>query len=510
MTATVQPSPIRSVLPGAPGRQKQVGIVRAEPAVYPTIPPYDPGEPYPEYPFGSQLSSEANPVYDAVRRLFRALGYDAEGWGTVGWNPLGHLIEPGMTVVIKPNWVLSRHPQGKDVYSIITHPSVLRAVADYCWIALHGQGALIIADAPEYDCNFAELMSVTGLPLMSEMYARHGGPEVSVRDLRSYWSAGRHFPSMTRPLAGDPEGRVMVDVGGESALGPRPADRFYGAVYHRNELFREHTDGRHRYEFSGTMLKADVLVSVPKLKVHKKVGVTLNLKGLMGTVTNKNLCVHYSLGSPHEGGDQYPDGWFNRREEALIKIERWMYDHLLAPRSRPLEYLHRSIYWLHGRTLRPLGLKVRKEKRLLDAGNWFGNDSAWRMVDDLARIIHFADSEGRLHETQQRRTLSVVDGVVGGENNGPLAPDPKPAGVLIGGEGFAAVDLAATRWMGFDPSKLKQFNILLDALIDLGIRRLDDLEVATDDPTLQARFADLTDRGADFKPHPGWLGEIEL
>jgi len=315
---------------------------------------------------------------------------------------------------------------------------------------------------------------------------------------------------MVRDLPGDPEGQVEVRLGAESALEPLSPERFYGAVYHREETIDAQRHGTHAYTFSGTVLKADVLIAVPKLKVHKKVGVTLNLKGFMGANTNKNRCVHYSLGAPSRGGDQYPDGWFTPREEALIKLERWMYDHLLAPRRRSLEYLHRAAYWLHGRTLGPLGWRVPKEKRLLDAGNWHGNDSAWRMVADLTRIVHFAGADGRLKEVQQRRTFSVVDGLVAGERNGPLSPDPNPAGVLLGGESYLAVDLAATRWMGLDPGRLRQFDVGRDATLDLGPRGIEDVRLVSDDAGLVCRFEDLTDRGAGLVPHPGWEGHIEL
>lgn len=36
------------------------------------------------------------------------------------------------------------------------------------------------------------------------------------------------------------------------------------------------------------MYDADVYISIPKLKTHQKVGVTLNLKGLVGSISNKN------------------------------------------------------------------------------------------------------------------------------------------------------------------------------------------------------------------------------
>ena len=72
-------------------------------------------------------------------------------------------MKRGDKVVVKPNFVLSRHSRGGDLFSIITHPSVLRAVIDYVYKALEGEGSIIIADAPQMDCNFQELMKATQL-----------------------------------------------------------------------------------------------------------------------------------------------------------------------------------------------------------------------------------------------------------------------------------------------------------------------------------------------------------
>ncbi len=492
--------------------RSKVAVTTVPEAVYPRNAPYHPSCDYPEYPFGGHLNPEENEVYAGVRRLLCSLGLDAEKYGTEQWNPLGRLIEPGMTVVIKPNFVLSRHSEGKDVFSIITHPSVLRAIADYCWIALKGSGSITIADAPQHNCNFEELVQVTKLDHVCDFYGGFSGPEVDFKDLRSYCSAGRHFPSCRRPLGGDPHGSVVVNLAEKSALGDCPnPKRFYGAVYHRDELISRHSSGSHEYEISGTMLNADVLISVPKLKVHKKVGVTLNLKGLVGICTNKNLCLHYRVGSPSEGGDQYPNGLFSPMEKGLIRLERWMYDHLLARQNVALEYVHRSMYWLHGKLIKPFGITVSREKRMLDAGNWHGNDSAWRMVADLLKIFYFADGQGRMHDDKQRRCFSIVDGVIGGQNNGPLSPDPKPAGVLLGGENVLAVDLAATRLMGLDPLKLKIFKAVLnDPNFDYGIHEPAGVEIVGGEDRWDRCFDDSEDRFFNFKPHPGWVGHIEI
>lgn len=469
-----------------------VAVVKAE--RYPdAISLWEPAERYPEYPFPIwPVENYRNPVYAGVRQLFHLLGYDQAHEGTKGWNPLGHIVQPGDTVVVKPNFVLSRHKTGGLLWSVITHPSVLRAVVDYVWIALQGEGRIVIADAPQYDADPDELRQLTEIDDLCMFYDNFPGPTVQYRDLRDYWSPGRHHRTEVRRLPGDPEGAVTVDLGSRSAFTglSRPVlERLYGARPLRDETVLAHTEGRHVYEVSGTMLDADVYISVPKLKTHKKVGVTLNLKNLVGIAVNKNLIPHYTLGAPSEGGDQYPDGLFNPVEAALIRLERWMYDHLAGSPHEALERVQRAIYWLHNHTTKRLGLRVAPWKRAFDAGNWYGNDTAWRAVRDLLHIITYADRDGVLHEQPQRRFFSVVDGVIGGQGDGPLAPDAAHAGVLIGGEDQEAVDLAATLHMGFGPF-----------LLPLYAGHTRPFDVVTEGVALGT---------ARFRPHPGWEGCIE-
>ena len=489
-----------------------VGVVRAEKAEYPESAPYHPSEKFPEYPFGENLSPAPNYVYKAVRQLFFELGYDRENYGKTQWNPLGFLIEPGMTVVLKPNFVRSWHSEKKDLFSMITHPSVLRAVADYVWIALEGTGKIIVADAPQYDADWEKLLELTKLGEVRDFFNAACEDAFDIFDLRNYWSRGKHFPSMLIPLTGDPHGVVTANLGPDSAVKEiSDPKKLYGAVYHRQELIKNHTGDKQIYELSGTVMKADVVISIPKLKTHKKVGVTMNIKGLVGACTNKNLIVHYSLGAKAGGGDQYPPNHFTPMEERLIKTERWMYDTFLAKRSKPLEYIHRSIYWLHGTFIRPFGLKVEKKKRLLDVGNWYGNDSAWRMCVDLIKLLMFADRAGNLQKGPQRRLFSVIDGIVGGDNKGPLEPDPKYSGVLIASENLAAADIVGTRLMGFDPLKIKMFSHLLtEKNWDYGFKDLSEIIIESPEAKLKDCLHNKTDRFFDYRPYPGWIGHIEI
>lgn len=451
---------------------------------------FDPAETYPEYPFMSL--SMSNEVYKAVRDLFHLLNLDDENWNTPKWNPLGYLIKPGMTVVIKPNFVLSQHNNGGNLFSIITHPSVIRAITDYCYIAMKGAGRVIVADAPQYDCHWEQLIWATDLKTVQKFYNSKTFT-FEIQDLRSYWSRKKHFESMLEPLPGDPLGSLPINIKTNSMIWIN--EDLYGACYNRKELLRYHHDNTHKYVVSKTIMNADVVISVPKLKVHKKVGVTLNIKGLVGTVTNKNCLAHYTLKSALRMGDQYPDGLLTCTERFLIGLERWMYDHLLC-RGFFLEHLHHSIYWLHNHTTKLLGLKVDPLKRLLDAGNWYGNDTAWRMADDLYKIFMFVDRHGQLQEKPQRKVFTIIDGVIGGENNGPLTPTPVKAGVLIASDNLLTADLVATQLMGFDPMRLRMYSNLMTG--EYGPHTLEDIQVLSNEPIVCPTF----------KPHPGWIGHI--
>lgn len=488
-----------------------VAVLKTKKAVYPKLAPYHPSEKFHEYPF-EETSDEPNYAYEGVRQLFKQLGYDKENFGNKKWNPLGWLIEPEMTVVLKPNFVLSNHSEGKDTYSIITHPSILRAIADYCWIALKGEGKIIIADAPQYNCNWSELMNLTKLETVKGFYDSKKANTLELRDLRNYWSRQRHFPSMKEDLPGDPQGTLRVNLGDESAVKDiKKPKQMYGAVYHRQETIANHINGNQFYELSKTIMEADVVISVPKLKVHKKVGVTMNIKGLVGINTNKNLIVHYSLGLPSEGGDQYPPNHFTPIEEKIIRTERWMYDTFLAKQSIPLEYIHRSIYWIHGKLIKPFGIGVEKKKRLLDVGNWYGNDSAWRMSVDLIKLLHFADKKGILHNTPQRRLFSIIDGIIGGDNKGPLHPDPVRSGVLLAGENLLAVDIVGTRLIGFDPKKIKTFTFLLkEKKHNLGIKDYSDINIKSNVNDWKDCLYNKNNKYLNYKPYPGWIGHIEI
>lgn len=481
---------------------------------YPDESPYSPHTRYPEY-FLPHLSEKENGVYDAVRSALLLLGLDEANFGTPRWNPFKEIIEPGDTVIIKPNFVLSTHDEGGDLFSIITHPAVIRAIVDYVHIALAGKGRIIIADAPQMDCNFSELLEKTNLESIKELYEKELGFNIEIYDLRDFWLDKRGRPRGTgsrnrHRLPGDPLGGVLINLGERSLFyGIDNYERFFGADYNREETIRHHHEDIQEYMVSKTVLSADVVISVPKLKVHKKVGVTLTTKGLVGISVNKNYLIHYKLGTPSEGGDQFPDGVLSAKETITVKLQRWAYDKFLSKRNPKADFLYDMAERLGKLLLKPLRFNLDKSKSILDTGNWYGNDSAWRMAVDLLRIFIYADKEGRLQDRPVRRVFSIVDGVTGGEGKGPLIPDSKNAALIVAGFNPCAVDLVCTRLMGFDYKKINILTYVLNHP-ELFKANLSKIKVSGN-----RGFEDLFDernknKYLDFAPPPGWKGYIEL
>lgn len=119
-----------------------------------------------------------------------------------------------------------------------------------------------------------------------------------------------------------------------------------------------------------TLLDADIVVSMPKLKTHHWAGMTASMKNLFGTVP----------------GAVY--GW-------------------------PKNLLH-----VHG---------------------------IEQSIVDLTATIHPA--------------LSIVDGIVGMEGDGPIMGRPRPVGVIAMGTDLPAVDATCARLIGLDPTKMPYLSV---------------------------------------------------
>jgi uncharacterized protein (DUF362 family) len=110
--------------------------------------------------------------------------------------------------------------------------------------------------------------------------------------------------------------------------------------------------------------------------------------------------------------------------------------------------------------------------------------------------------------------LTLIDGVIAGEGEGPLAPRDVPLGAVIAATDPVALDLAAVRLMGFDEAGLPKIRESMsgEGLRITRVREPSDVEVTLVDATdFSERRLDLDGVVAErtFEPHPGWRGHVE-
>jgi uncharacterized protein (DUF362 family) len=412
-------------------------------------------------------------------------------------------VGPGNKVVLKPNWVKEhdeRHPGPGQWEHVVTHPAVIEAVVRWAAEKLKGSGSIVICDAPQTDSSFSTLSRYCGLDeMVARCRADFPGVKVELLDLRpEEWQAIDGVVVGKRSLQGDPLGSTHVHLNAASEfVGYHGQGKLYGASYDMAETNSRHEGERHEYMLCRTPMEADVLINLPKFKTHKKVGITCALKNLVGINANKNWLPHHTEGTPDLGGDQFPKATPKARLE-----HAWM-----GAAKR----------WLHGRpTLSRCFVPLKKAGRLVfgdtqrvvRSGNWHGNDTCWRMVLDLNKCLFFHDGTGAPRQ-KPIRYLAVVDGVIGGEGNGPMSPDAKPCGLILAGTHPVAVDCVAATLMGFDWRKLRllqhSFEIDRANFTPFGPEQI---RVVSNKPEWTGALDQLTGAFA-FKPHFGWAGAIE-
>lgn len=341
---------------------------------YPASPPFDPDAAYLEYPYsGDELGTE-NGCYRLVRQALRL--FSPEGYGTPDWNPLGTVIRPGARVLIKPNLVDdSAWQQGQ-----ITHPAFLRPIIDYAVKACGPGGRVVLGEGPWAAGVFDRLVQATGIKAMVEHLVEAHGAPVVLQDLNK----------------AERGATPLVDLGAASAL--RLVERTWLDA-HYEPMKPDGDPGVGRYRIAPAVLEADVVISVPKVKVHCSAGATLTMKNMLGIIP----------------------AWDGPYEKAMLK-----------------DCAHASdLDMAHG-----------------NRGKYLDNDTIWRSTADLNRILLYADATGRLQSTRQRGYLSIVDGIVAAEES-QYKPHPRALGTVVVGAQPVTCDAVTARVMGFDPRKVR-------------------------------------------------------
>lgn len=445
----------------------------------------------PELPRGT-------PVTQALLALRRAMidaGLDAAHVGAPDWNPFAELIGEGRSVLLKPNWVLHHNKSGAGMDCLVTHASLIEATLHY--VAKTRPRQIVLGDAPLQGCDLDALRQQCGI---EEMLRRVAAPApVSVCDFRrTILPGGRAFGKKRedcRPL----ENYVLYDLKSDSLLEPitKPNVEFRVTVYNPDVLRSHHAPGRHQYLVAREVADADVVISLPKLKTHKKACITGALKNMVGINGHKEYLPHHRRGGSESGGDCY--GGCSRHHDHM--------ERLLDAANRAESPWARYGYWLpylvYSRLCRVL-------RRPLDLeGSWYGNDTVWRTCLDLQRILFHGRPDGTLADTPARQVVTITDAIVAGDGEGPLSPSPVPLGLVTLGVNGAALEWCHALLMGLDPQRIP---ITREAFFD-GRWPLADFspeQIVAHADGIAMPPAELAGRlGKVFRPPTGWRGHCE-
>ena len=413
-------------------------------------------------------------------------------------------------ITIKPNWVKHQEYPEFPIAALVTDTRLIEAVIEACLVKYPELEQITVGDVPLQTCDWDMLAGQVGLARLVKTY-KDRKPLVRFLDLRRERFHAQNGFQVRQPdgAFGDPCGYREIALSDRSFLEAISEEslRFRVSDYDPRETTSSHARGVHKYLIAGSTLDCDLFINLPKLKSHQKTAITGALKNIVGINGNKAFLVHYKQGTPTRGGDEFPP------EVSSLVILHSRIRQVLQKRSRLLFRLFRPLWLLMKRIsgIATEGTKANLSKKFyIGSGSWHGNDTIWRMVYDLNRIIRYVSAGGDAPARDpQRAYLAIIDGITAGEGNGPLQPLPVDLGVLIAANDPFLADIVMAKIMGFDYKRIPM----------LANHRLfgDPLWGAFDPSTAPIVWNNRAVVGIDsvptlhnFLPPPGWRGHVEL
>lgn len=448
--------------------------------------------------------SKNNTIFRMVRNSFKMLEMDKENFETSNWNPLGeNLIKPGNTVLIKPNLVLDRNLGNEGEDCLYTNPSLVAAVINYVWIALKGNGKIIVADAPVQNCNFEHLIETSGYQKMITFF-QEKNVNIELRDLRGLITYLENGNNISKTF--DKEG-IIFDLAQNSEhflVSEENIDKVRITNYNPDELLKHHNKEKHEYFIAKEVVEADVIINMPKPKAHRKAGVTIGLKNFVGVNIRKEYLPHHRFGSVKSGGDEYLNNSILLKiySKLIDIINKFKYDKkffvvkILSKIARIIQIIDKKFF----------------SKEQYSEGSWYGNDTIWRTIVDINKIVRYGSKDGKLKDTPQRKIFSIADMIVVGEKEGPLLPSPKYGGIIAMGEDLVCFDEIVASILGFDINKVPLFkNIRNKRKYQLVNDEDYGIILSNDEKFNDKKINDINRKIAlNIEPSSGWKGHIEM
>ena len=389
----------------------------------------------------TEVSPVAYSDESLVSQAIDQMGSDL-GWALEGKGAFGRLIDSGARVLIKPNFVLHKNQGNGGMEPMVTHQSVVKAVVA---AALQSDALeVLVGDAPIQTCDFSVLLRETGLDSWAETLTKANSRFRGVKDFRRTISK---YVNGVRVADEDvlPEDEfVLFDLESDSLLEPitDDTDDFRVTCYDPRLMAKTHGKGRHRYLVARDVMEADVVINLPKLKTHKKAGITCALKNLIGINGNKEYLPHHRIGGTDLGGDCYPG---NSRVKRMLEYA--------ADQQNLTDAGTKGRVWAGVATQLNRVLHLMGDNLGIE-GSWSGNDTIWRTGLDLNRILLYGQTNGSMSDVPQRRVIHLADAVVAGQGDGPLSPQPLSLGLLFAGNNAACMDWFGSLLLGYDPQLL--------------------------------------------------------
>jgi uncharacterized protein (DUF362 family) len=348
----------------------------------------------------------------------------------------------GKRVLIKPNLV--KHSiRTDDELCLRTHDNFI--IAALTAILKAGPSDVIIGDAPIQGCNWKKMISKYIVKQINELSSSYGIP-VKLKDFRRriYDISGNSPRSEIRPISD----YVIFNLGKNSLLEHVTIpgrSRFRVTNYDPDRMLLAHSPGIHKYCIIKDFFNADIVISLPKIKTHEKTGITGALKNLVGINGDKDFLPHHRIGGTKLGGDCYPGG-------SLLRY----FSELVLDQANRRQGRNSFWYWQKLSSLLWYISKPNPEQNI--SAGWSGNDTTWRMVLDLNTIAEYGKGDGTLAVEPQRQVISLCDGIIAGQGDGPLYPEPMALGIVSLTNSSINNDRAMACFMGLPVEKIPLLN----------------------------------------------------
>ncbi|MHA1212730.1 MAG: DUF362 domain-containing protein, partial [Candidatus Heimdallarchaeota archaeon] len=303
-------------------------------------------------------------------------------------------------------------------------------------------------------------------------------------------------------LKGDPRGYTIVELGEESALIDitHQYRKFRVTNYDKEKMTKFHNENHHSYIIANSVLQSDVIVTLPKLKSHRKAGITCALKNIVGINGSKDCLPHHRKGSIKENGDEYLNKSFRKKllsnlEERRAQSKSRIFCFFLFLKKLVLYAFERMFPY----------------KDPYKEGSWYGNKTIPRTIVDLNFILNFVTKEGKISKNKQRSLFAITDAIISGECDGPLCPTKKETGILIASKDFLANDIISSYLTGFDPMKIPTIAFALNSKININkITSLEKIPIKSNLKYLKNVKEIKNERLFIHEPTTGWKNHIEL